>query len=257
MYPIHFVERGIGKPIILLHGFCETHEIFNEFSISLANDYRIIIPDLPGFGNSPLTKEFFTLHDISKTMCDWLDAIHIDSCILIGHSLGGYITLDMANFQPNRFEGIGLFHSTANSDTPEKKAGRDAVNDFVERNGVEAFTKTFVPGLFFNPDHEAVRPVNEIAKLTKARSIIGHNLAMKGRPAHLDFLSNSEKPILIIAGEHDSIIPIATLHEQSRLNAMIQFNALPETGHMGMYECANRASQIIKDFADLCYLERP
>ena len=252
MAKIHFVEKGSGSPIVLLHGFCETNDVWDEFSSPLSQNYRIITPDLPGFGNSAPIHGPFELNDIALTLLDWLDSLMLGSCLLIGHSLGGYITLAMARHQPERFAGFGLFHSTANADTPEKKDNRYKVNDFVQRNGAEAFIKNYVPGLFFDPGHEAVSMVRKIADRSKAQSIIDYNLAMTKRPSHLEFLSTFQNPILMIGGHNDSIIPIATLQEQSKLNSQIHFHAIQETGHMGMYESPSRTRQIIQNFAELC-----
>ncbi|NJN42465.1 MAG: alpha/beta hydrolase [Flammeovirgaceae bacterium] len=249
---VHFVEKGSGPPIIFLHGFCESLEVWNDFASQLAQNYRIIMPDLPGFGKSVPLHGPFELHDVGLALLTWLDALGITSCLLIGHSLGGYVTLDMANHQPERFAGIGLIHSTAYADTLEKKSGRDLVNDFVKRNGTEPFIKSFVPGLFANPGHEAAVVVKKIANQTNPQSIIDYNLAMKNRRPQLDFLTYNQNPVLIVGGENDSIIPIATLHEQSRLNSRIQFHSLKDTGHMGMFESPLIMSQIIQNFADLC-----
>lgn len=251
MTPIHFVESGKGFPIVLLHGFCESHEIWPDLVPELVTGYRVLMPDLPGFGKSPLLKHSFELHDIAHLLFNWLDELRIDQCVLIGHSLGGYITLDMANHQPNRFKGIGLFHSTTYPDSPEKKQSRDAVNEFVEKHGVKAFIKIFVPGLFHKPDHLATREVFRIANEAPAASIIGYNNAMKNRPSQVMFIKEYQRPILIIAGLEDKIITHESLLEQQRLNPLIDLYVLEQTGHMGMYENKEKSVEIIRNFIEL------
>jgi len=73
MSPVYHQERGKGHPLILIHGFCETHEIWDGMADKLSDAFRILLPDLPGFGKSPLPPVPFTIRDIGLAMLGWLD----------------------------------------------------------------------------------------------------------------------------------------------------------------------------------------
>src|SRR6185295_19424601 len=144
MNRIYYEEKGNGRPLVLIHGFCETHEIWDRFAENLSGAFRVLLPDLPGFGKSSIPPTPFTVRDIGLLMLSWLDELQLEAPVIIGHSLGGYVVLAMANAQPGRFPGFGLFHSTAYADSEEKKENRNKVIDFVGRNGVQPFIDSYV-----------------------------------------------------------------------------------------------------------------
>ena len=90
---LHFFEKGQGHPLIFLHGFCESGEMWRYFVDSLSTQYRVLCPDLPGFGNSPLTSPITSLEQVALQLEEWLDALQIQNPIVMGHSLGGYVAL--------------------------------------------------------------------------------------------------------------------------------------------------------------------
>ena len=137
MSPLFFYEEGSGPPIVFLHGFCETHEIWKDFVKPLSTRFRVILIDLPGFGRSEILPTPFTIDDVGNTVANWLIENQVLKSILIGHSLGGYVTLSVAERHSQLLEGIGLFHSMAFEDTQEKKENRNKVIEFVRRNGVQ------------------------------------------------------------------------------------------------------------------------
>ena len=103
MSEINHSEKGSGYPLVLIHGFCETNRIWDRFAENLASDYRILLPDLPGFGRSPLPAASFTIADIGLKVIHWMDELQLENPVVIGHSLGGYVTLAMAMRNPDGF----------------------------------------------------------------------------------------------------------------------------------------------------------
>jgi pimeloyl-ACP methyl ester carboxylesterase len=148
MPEIAFIEKGTENPLVLLHGFGETKEIWKNFMEPLSKTNRVICPDLPGFGGSTLPKEAFTLKDIAKLIENWLWEMNVRNPIIIGHSLGGYITLGLMTSEKIQMPGLGLFHSSAFGDNEAKKEVRDKTIQFIDKNGVDPFIRSFVPPLF-------------------------------------------------------------------------------------------------------------
>jgi pimeloyl-ACP methyl ester carboxylesterase len=156
--------------------------------------------------------------------------------------------LAMVDIQPGRFPGFGLFHSTAYADSEEKKENRNKVIDFVSHNGVQPFIDTFVPGLFYQKENPHVAEIHRIASLTPAETVVAYAAAMRDRPARLELLQTFPKPILMIAGEHDTIIPYEQSSAQSGLMKFPLFYGLQDAGHMGMFENERKTIKIVKNF---------
>lgn len=233
---IFFREQGEGTPIILIHGFCETHEIWEGFDKKLSNYGRVISIDLPGFGNSPIPTGSISIDLIAKILLSWLKENKIEEPVLVGHSLGGYVVLAMAERDPELCKKIVLFHSSVFADTEEKKANRDKIVDFVTKNGVAPFIQTFVPSLFYNKQHTQINRVKSITSQTQINTLIEYTKAMRDRPSREDFLKSYPYRTLIIAGEEDEIIQLETSEKIATISLKSVFLALPQTGHMGMIE---------------------
>lgn len=255
--PLHYTQSGekySGPPLVLLHGFCETNEIWSGFRESLGSQIHILCPDLPGFGRSPLPTDEISTDTAAFALRDWLLNLGIESCILAGHSLGGYVSLAFLEHFPDMTEGICLFNSTALADTEEKKRTRNNVITFVEKHGVEKFITSFVPPLFSQQNRERLKPqINElifIASNTPKESVIAYTRAMQQRPDRLSVLEISEKPVLYITGREDQGIPLDDIKRQLRNLQNAQLCILENSGHMGMYERQEESMKALINFAD-------
>lgn len=249
MISLNYKIRGEGLPIILLHGFCETGEIWNSFVKNISDEFQVITIDLPGFGQSKLNSPAFTLDELGADINKWVVNMSFQNAILIGHSLGGYISLAMLAQNPELFSGLGLMHSTARADDEAKQVNRLKVIEFVKSNGVKAFIDSFVPGLYHIKDHPSIKYAHKIALMTSESTFSAYTFAMKGRPSREHLLASTPVPILIIAGQNDPVIEINSLEEQAVLNSKISFYKLSEVGHMGMFEAESKVSEIVNDFA--------
>ncbi len=252
MSKLFYSDSGKGKPVVLLHGFLETNLIWNHFADNLSADYRVLAFDLPGFGQSPLPeKKPFTLDDIAFQINEALDELGLLDVFLIGHSLGGYVSLAMVNARPDIFSGFCLFHSTALADSTEKKEARTKTIDFVLKNGALAFTSNFVPPLFADPNHTAVSHVKQMASATAQETVTHYLGAMRDRPERISLLKSYPKPVLLIAGDRDTVIPVSTLQDQAKIAYKATIHILEGVGHMGMFELPDDSLKIIRDFLSL------
>ncbi len=248
MTSLSFTKFGTGKPIILLHGFPMDKSVWNEFSPLLSNTYTVITVDLPGFGKSPLPKLPFTIDEVADSLLEWILSEKIFDSTLIGHSLGGYVALAMAEKRPDLFSGLGLFHSTALSDSEEKKESRQKAVDFIEKNGVLAFTSNFIPPLFANQNHKAIATVRTIVVQSDRDAVVGYTLAMRNRPDRTSTLKKLKIPVLFLAGEADAGIPADSILSQSKLCESAQVHVLKQVAHMGMFEKPEESAAIIRAF---------
>jgi pimeloyl-ACP methyl ester carboxylesterase len=245
---IFFRDQGEGVPIVLLHGFCETHEIWDGFDKKLSSYGRVISIDLPGFGKSPLPPGSLSIDLVARIILKWLRENKISAPVLVGHSLGGYVTLAMAALAPEFLKKKVLFHSSVFADSEEKKANRDKVIDFVIKNGVEPFVQTFVPSLFYDKNHPQIERVKSICIKTPLPTLVEYTKAMRNRPSQVEFFKKHQHPTLILAGDKDEIISLEISGKMASIGSNSVFYALPETGHMGMIESEIEAVEKIREF---------
>lgn len=248
MAVISFREYGAGFPIILIHGFPMSKEIWDEFVTPLSINFKIYTIDLPGFGQSQKPTSF-SMQSVASDILQWMKDRKIPSCVVIGHSLGGYVTLAMVNQAPERFAGFGLFHSTGLADSDEKKQSRDKVVEFVMKNGAPAFTTNFIPPLFADKDHPAIERVKEISKLASADAVIGYTKGMRDRQDTTSVFRTFDKPVLFIVGKEDPGIPVESVVKQSELCQQPELHILEKVGHMGMFEAPQTTAQIVSVFS--------
>ena len=248
MTNIAFREKGKGFPLLLIHGFPMNQDVWSTFTESLSQDCRVITIDLPGFGQSPILPGSFSIDQVADSVLSWLKEKNIQKTFIAGHSLGGYITLAMLKKDPGRFPAAILLHSTALPDSDEKKQSRNKALQFIEKNGVQAFTSNFIEPLFANPKHPAVDAVRALSILASKDSVAGYTKAMRDRPDRTDVLKTFPGKILLIGGEKDQGIPASSLEGFKNLNASLQVEILPGVAHMGMFEASENVLQKFRTF---------
>lgn len=249
MSSIFYRRVGKGLPIVLIHGFCETHEIWNGFADKLAEKFQVFAIDLPGFGESQILAPPFSIEDVASAVQQWTTQMNLNLPLIVGHSLGGYVALAMAKKFPEKIGGIGLFQSTAYPDSDERKANRDRVIEFVKKHGADPFIDTFVPGLFFDKHHPAISETYRIARKTKKETLIAYTAAMRDRPSSIDLNTYFHKPVLILGGEKDAIISVETTLQHADFFGETEVHILRNAGHMAMFENPEESLKIVEEFA--------
>ncbi|MBX7125422.1 MAG: alpha/beta hydrolase [Cyclobacteriaceae bacterium] len=246
---ISFESAGSGSPIVLLHGYIETRYIWHRLRPRLASNLQVLTPDLPGFGESESLGNSFSLTEVASAMLEWIQTVGLHRPIVIGHSLGGYVAQEMALLNQDMLGGIGLFHSTMFADSEEKQVNRNRVIEFLSKNPVETFTNTFVPGLFHQKEHEEIPKLKKLAAGQQASAIISYAAAMRDRPDYsTQWLAQITLPTLVIAGTHDTVIPLEISQKMTHFIKNPSFCVLPESGHMGFFENEEESLEAIKLF---------
>ncbi len=253
---LSYNDVGHGSVLVLLHGFCESKELWRDFEDSLSAKYRVISIDLPGFGESRLEVESLSIGYMAEQVKELLDDIEVTDCVMVGHSLGGYVSLDFAERYPECLQGIGLFHSTAFADSEEKKVNRNRIIEFIETRGLEPFVTSFVPPLFAAQDvdglEEEVEKVIEIARKTNPVAALETTKAMRDRKDYSDVLTDLHCPVLYIVGKEDGAVPMEASLAQCHLpkDAVVHF--YEQTGHMGMIEKKEDSIKAVGAFMEYC-----
>lgn len=225
--------------MLLIHGFAEDGEIWSNQVAALKNSFQVIIPDLPGSGQSASVDDM-SIEGMAEVIKAILDEEKIISCILAGHSLGGYISLAVAEKYPDQVSSLALVHSSAYADSEEKKANRLKSIEFVKKHGAFEFLKAVVTDLFTETwaarHPETVELQIEKCRLFSDEVIIKYYQAMINRPDRTSVLKNVDKPVTFIIGEHDKAVPFEQSLKQSYLPSIAHIHILRHSAHMGMLE---------------------
>ena len=255
---IFYRVAGKGKPIILIHGFGEDGEIWNEQVDHLKDNFRVIIPDIPGSGRSAIDswQPTIGIEEHAEFIKAITDEEKIKMCTIIGHSMGGYITLAFAEKYPEMLTAFGLVHSTAFADSEEKKLARLKSIEFIKSNGAYEFLKTSVPGLFMRhdgsqPSDTCIKILIEKSKSFTVEALAQYYQAMIDRPDRTAVLKNAGCPVLFIIGEYDMAVPFQQGLQQSYLPARSHINILRNSAHMGMLEETKKVNEILVEFLNL------
>jgi pimeloyl-ACP methyl ester carboxylesterase len=242
---------GSGDPVMLVHGFGEDGNVWDKQVEHLKNKYHLIVPDLPGSGRSEMIDDM-SMDGMAEVLHTIIHEENIDKCTVIGHSMGGYITLALVENYWNHVNAFGLFHSSAFADTDEKKETRKKGIEFIKQNGAFEFLKTTTPNLFSpNSKEQIPNTINDFIESLKgftSKALIAYYEAMMSRPDRTSILKNTKNPVLFIAGEHDNAIPLNDVLKQCHLPEKSYFHVLKKSGHMGMMEEAQNANSILEDF---------
>ena len=253
---VFYTVLGAGKPVVLVHGFAEDSDVWQHQLAALAQHYLLIIPDLPGSGGSDL-QEDMSIEGMAECVKKILDQElpnqkEENSIIMIGHSMGGYITLAFAEKYAGRLQGFGLFHSTAFADSEEKKTARRRSIEFMQTHGSDEFIKQSTPNLFT----EAYRIKNgdKVAGMIARYSnfeqgaLVAYYEAMIQRPDRTAVLRSFGKPILFLIGKNDKAIPFEDSMKQCHIPQPATVEILEASAHMGMWEEKEKTNQVLLSF---------
>ncbi|WP_138755734.1 alpha/beta fold hydrolase [Paenibacillus sinopodophylli] len=232
-------EDGITKVIVLLHGYCGSSAYWEQIVEELEQSVRIIAPDARGHGRSSAPEEeVYTMEKYAEDVAELLIKLQIHNAVLLGHSLGGYITLAFVEKYAKKLSGFGLIHSTALPDGEAAKDNRDKAVAALEENGVQSFVDGLIPKLFAAVNLEAMQSeVNrgkQIGYGTSLNGAIATAKGMKVRPDRKFVIEQSELPVLLAAGTHDKVIPLESVFAAT--NDWVTKVELDSSGHMGMVE---------------------
>jgi pimeloyl-ACP methyl ester carboxylesterase len=252
---VYYKVQGSGIPVVLLHGYLESMDIWDGFASDLARFVQVITMDLPGHGRSDVLGEVHRMEDMADVVKKVIEVVVPGERVLLtGHSLGGYVTLAFAEKYPELLSAFCLFHSHPLADTEEVKQNRMREIALVEGGKKELIYQVNIPKAFAEENvekfGEEVLRATHIAKHTPDAGISAMLRGMMLRPDRRELLEKAALPVLWILGKGDRYIPYgkmtATIHPSTRVN----IRTLQYSGHMGFIEEKEKSLQIFTGFAD-------
>jgi pimeloyl-ACP methyl ester carboxylesterase len=229
-------------PVVFLHGFPFSHRMWKGQLEEVGKEMRTIAYDLRGHGESTVGDGQYTIEGHVDDLIAVLDHLHLTRIVLVGLSMGGYITLRALERHPERIRAAVLCDTRSEADTNEGKIGRAAAIKLVKAKGSAAFASDFVKKVFapetLRSNHGAVDLIAGIIERTPPLSIAGTLLALAARTDTTDGLQRISVPVLILVGEHDVLTPPAASLAMHRRIPGSEVFIVPGAGHMSPLENA-------------------
>lgn len=253
---IHFSDTGKGRAVVLLHGFLGSHRIWEQTAANLAQSYRVIAIDLPGHGATPCIGYAHSMDLMAKSVKAVMDSLKLKKYVIVGHSMGGYVSLAFADLFPDQLKGLCLYNSTAYADSEARRSDRLRAIGLV-KSSKSLYTKQTIRNLFASKNlrylKEEVLFASAIARQTSRQGIVAALHGMRDRRSRDMILGLVHYPIMMVMGEQDNVLPVQGLLEQSQLirNKMLLY--LEHDGHFGFLESPRESNKALRAFLRKCF----
>jgi 3-oxoadipate enol-lactonase len=246
-------DTGQGNSLLMVHGFPLDHSMWSEQIGVLSRRYRVIVPDLRGFGQSGVREGIVTMEQFADDLAALLDHLQIrEPVVLCGLSMGGYIAFAFWRKYAARLRALILCDTRAAADTPAASAGRNATAERVLREGSSFLAETMAPKLF-SSQTLASRPhvadaVKRVILGTDPRGIAGAARGMARRPDSTPDLPRIACPTLVLVGKDDVLSPPAEMRSLAREIPNARFAVIPDAAHLAPLEQPTEVNQTIEEF---------
>jgi pimeloyl-ACP methyl ester carboxylesterase len=231
---IALTRRGKGTPLILVHGYPLDRTIWSAVAEMLEGEFDLIIPDLRGFGASEVMEADRSIIGYASDLAGLMEQLRVRKAHIVGHSMGGYVTLAFVRLFAGKATGLGLIASQAVADSDERKAARQAAARQIMAEGVGHVVEAMAPKLSADAGVQAA--VRRVISQQRPLGLAAALEAMAGRPDSTDVLKALKLPVIIVHGEADELIPVERGREMKALLPSAHYLELPGAGHMPMME---------------------
>lgn len=237
---LSFREAGDpkGLPVVLLHAFPMSSAMW-EPQFAALSAYRVLAPDLRGFGGTPLSAPWFVEHAVDDVF-ETMTAAGIEKAVLVGLSMGGYVALRAVEKAPARVKALVLCDTRAEADANENKIKRAAAVDFVKSKGVAAFVDPFLADALSvktkteNP--KAVEFLKGVAGKSSPDDVAAALGALASRGDMTAALPNIKVPTCVLVGSQDKITPLPLSETMRTRIPGAELHLIPDAGHFSNVE---------------------
>jgi pimeloyl-ACP methyl ester carboxylesterase len=248
---LHFTDTGEGPPVLLLHGFPLSGQSYRHQIAALSGRYRVLVPDLRGFGQSEGGDEVATMERFARDAIALLDHLRVPRLVVGGLSMGGYVAMAMLREDAGRVAGLMLFDTQAGADDEAGRRKREETAQQVLSGGMDVLVQGMVPRLLGKTPDPVVR--SEVTSLILANTPRGAAAALRGmaeRPESLDVLSRFAGPALVVRGVEDAITPLERAQELARVLSGSALVEIAGAGHLPNQEVPDVFNAAVLGFLD-------
>ncbi len=239
--------------IVLLHAIPLDRSTWDAQAERLARRARVIRFDHRGLGGSEVPKGPYLMETLAGDLADVLDATGVAKAVVVGHSLGGFVTYAFYRMFAERVMSLGIVQSRASADTPEQIATREALADRIEREGVSALDDAFVPDFLarsrYTEDPEMGARLRALVRATNPRGAAAMLRGMATRTASHDLFPEIAVPTTIVAGTADAFTSPDELRSDAAAIAGATYELLP-CGHLPQWEAPQALGDVLERLLD-------
>lgn len=240
---------GPGRPVLFVHGFPLSGEMWRPTVDRLAGEHRLFVPDLRGHGRSTATETASIARYADDLIAILDDFDERRPVAVVGLSLGGMIAFELFRRYRPRVRGLVLVCTRANAEPPEGVARRETLARQALEHGSAAVAGTMIDNLFAHVVDPALRRAwLDIMGRTDPRGVAATSLALAARPDSLATLPRIDVPTLVVAGDDDRITPVETLREIHAGIRGSRFEIVATAGHLVPVEQPDRFAALLGEF---------
>jgi 3-oxoadipate enol-lactonase len=254
---IFYETMGSGPCVVLLHPFPVNRDFWTAVSQQLISQYRLILPDLRGHGQSGVGEGPATMEKHSADLVKVLDDADVGRAIFVGVSIGGYLLFEFWRRNRERVAGLVLCNTKAQADTQEARSGRLQAAAQVLETGVDPFAEEML-GKVLGQTTRSTRPdlVEGARKMMLNMSAEDVSLVQRGmaeRPDSMATLKTINVPTLLVTGDEDTMtgVPEAELMHQNIANS--EMKVIAKAGHYSPWEQPGDAGRVLRKFVERVY----
>ena len=253
---ISWIEGGAGWPVVLLHGFPLSADMWRAQVANPPEGWRLIAPDLRGFGQSGATPgspvNAVSMDDYAADVLAFMDSLKLDEAVIGGLSMGGYITFAMHRLEPDRFSGMVLADTRSGADTPQAREGRVRLREVLAKDGPRGVADEVLPKQLGEKTRaekpDCVKEARALIESATPEAIDAAIVALMGRPDSTPGLSAIGCATLVVVGEQDEITPPAESEAMQRAIPRSTLCVIPGAGHLSCLEQPEAFSRALADF---------
>ncbi len=248
---LHSKVIGTGKPLVLLHAFPLSHQIWKN--LKSPKGYSLILTDFPGFGGAPLAPEGLTLEMAAQSLENHLHELKIKGPISLGGiSMGGYWAMEFLRQFPSQVNKALFISTRAGADKPEARENRLKMAEKVLKEGTEFMVAAMIPGLLgkttLSEKPEVKDQVAQWIQGTSPEAVALAQRAMAVRRDQTSLLPALRVPTLILAGREDALIPVSESEAMAKVIRLSQLEILEGAGHLLPLEDPGSFQKILDRF---------
>lgn len=234
---LNYTDRGQGPAVLLVHAFPLSGVMWQSQIDALADRFRVIAPDLRGFGGSDAPTGPYPMETFAADLAGLLDTLGIEQVVLGGLSMGGYIAFAFWRNYPARVRALILADTRANPDNAEGKATRETNAQLAETQGASAIADQMLPKLLAPNAPPALQShVRSIIERNSPQGIAGALRGMALRPDATDLLTRIHVPTLFLVGAVDTLTTPDVMREMQAAVPNSRLVEIPGAAHVANLE---------------------
>jgi 3-oxoadipate enol-lactonase len=241
-------DVGSGECVVLIHGHPFDRTLWAPQVAALRDSFRVLTPDLRGFGGSPVTPHSVTMREYAADIEGLLDDLGIARAAIVGLSMGGLVTMELAASQPHRYWAMGLVATTVEPPAPQERMTRFERADAVERDGMQVLVDYMHTGVYGPACPPAVRTRIDAMMAAPAA---GAAAALRGRAQRPDYrplLATLDIPAFVCGGSADPWSDHAVIAEIADCLKRPEVLVIDGAGHLPNLEAEGEFNDALRDF---------